>query len=66
MAQRHQEILPELFFIQRGYLNANHFVYRGEKPVLIDTGYLGDWSFTESLLSKLGDEKMRGGENVFR
>jgi hydroxyacylglutathione hydrolase len=66
MAQRHQEILSGLFFIQRGYLNANHFAYRGNKPVLIDTGYLGDWPLTESLLSKLGDEKMRGRENVFR
>ena len=37
-----QEILQEFFFIHRGYLNANHFVYRGQTPVLIDIGYLID------------------------
>ena len=36
------EIMKNLFFIERGYLNANHFVYRSEKPVLIDTGYASD------------------------
>jgi len=34
------EIMKDLFFVERGYLNGNHFVYRGTKPVLIDTGYL--------------------------
>jgi hypothetical protein len=28
----HQEILEDLLFIERGYLNANHFVYRGDPP----------------------------------
>ncbi len=36
------EITKNLFFIERGYLNGNHFVYAGEKPVLIDTAYIGD------------------------
>jgi len=36
------EILDALYFIQRGYLNANHFVFVSEKPVLIDTAYLSD------------------------
>jgi glyoxylase-like metal-dependent hydrolase (beta-lactamase superfamily II) len=48
------EILPNLFFIQRGYLNANHFVYRDERPVLIDTGYLGDAEQTLRSLHALG------------
>ena len=37
------EILEDLFFIERGYLNANHFVYRGDPPTLIDTGYIADF-----------------------
>jgi len=48
------EILPGLFFILRGYLNANHFALRSERPVLIDTGYLGDWDQTEDILTSLG------------
>ncbi len=35
MPTQHEEILPGLYFIQRGYLNANHFAYRSEAPVLI-------------------------------
>lgn len=35
------EILDNLFFIQRGYLSANHYVSRTSRPVLIDTGYKG-------------------------
>ena len=41
------EILKDFFFIKRGYLNANHFVYRSESPILIDTGYIADFSETE-------------------
>jgi glyoxylase-like metal-dependent hydrolase (beta-lactamase superfamily II) len=48
------EILPGLFFILRGYLTANHFALRSERPVLIDTGYLGDWDQTEDILTSLG------------
>ena len=48
------EILPDLFFIQRGYLNANHFVYRAASPVLIDSGYLEDFDETERLLNHIG------------
>ena len=48
------EILPGFYFFQRGYLNANHFAYRSERPLLIDTGYLGDWQTTEALLTGLG------------
>ena len=40
------EILEDLFFIERGYLNANHFVYRSKNPVLIDTAYITDFDET--------------------
>lgn len=49
-----EEILEDLFFIERGYLNCNHFVYKSPAPVLIDSGYIGDFGETESLIKKLG------------
>ncbi|MCP4689951.1 MAG: MBL fold metallo-hydrolase [Desulfobacterales bacterium] len=48
------EILENLFFIERGWLNANHFVLRGEAPVLIDTAYIRDFDETERLITGLG------------
>jgi len=48
------EILEDLFFVKRGWLNANHFVYTGEKPVLIDTAYKTDVQVTLDLIEKLG------------
>jgi len=48
------EILPDLFFIERGYLNANHLVYRSPKPILIDTGYIADFDQTQRLIADLG------------
>ena len=48
------EVLKDLFFIERGYLNANHFVYRSRSPVLIDTGYIADFGETEKLIANLG------------
>jgi len=48
------EILPDLFFIERGYLNGNHFVYRSAKPILIDTGYIADFETTAELINSLG------------
>ncbi len=51
MAQN--EILKDLFFIERGFLNGNHFVYRCDSPVLIDTGYLSGFDETEKLLARL-------------
>jgi len=48
------EIMDNLFFIQRGYLNGNHFVYRSEQPVLIDTAYITDFETTEKLITSLG------------
>jgi glyoxylase-like metal-dependent hydrolase (beta-lactamase superfamily II) len=48
------EIMKDLFFIERGYLNSNHFVYRLEQPVLIDTGYTSDFDITERLIKDIG------------
>ncbi len=48
------EILKDFFFIERGYLNGNHFVYRSKSPILIDTGYIADFSETEELITDLG------------
>ena len=48
------EVLSDLFFIQRGYLNANHLVYRGSEPELIDSGYCAGLQETTSILQHLG------------
>jgi len=34
--------------------NANHFVYRSDKPVLIDTGYITDFDETRACIEALG------------
>lgn len=49
-----QEIMKDFFFIERGYLNGNHFVCRSEHPVLIDTGYVTDFNVTEKLIESIG------------
>ncbi len=48
------EILEDLFFIERGYLNGNHFVFVSDEPMLIDTGYIADFGETERLITGLG------------
>lgn len=48
------EILRDLFFVERGYLSANHFVLRSEAPVLIDTAYVSAFGETQARLSELG------------
>lgn len=53
------EILNNLFFVERGYLNGNHFVYRSDEPVLVDTAYKGDFDDTESRLRRLGVDLAR-------
>lgn len=53
------EIAEDLFFVERGYLNANHFVYRGEEPVLIDTAYVSGFEDTAKAISKLGVDLTR-------
>jgi hydroxyacylglutathione hydrolase len=47
------EILPNFFFIERGYLNANHFALRAAAPVLIDTAYKRDLPATLQTLRDL-------------
>jgi hydroxyacylglutathione hydrolase len=47
------EILNNLLFIERGYLNANHFIYRSKRPILIDTAYIADFAETARLLAEL-------------
>ncbi|MDY6953755.1 MAG: MBL fold metallo-hydrolase [Thermodesulfobacteriota bacterium] len=48
------EVVEDLFFIERGYLNGNHFVYKGKDPVLIDTAYISDFAETERLINQAG------------
>ena len=48
------KILDNLFFVQRGYLNANHFVYRSSRPLLIDTGYKSGFRETRRAIESLG------------
>ncbi|MFC1811767.1 MBL fold metallo-hydrolase [Thermodesulfobacteriota bacterium] len=48
------EIMKDLFFIERGYLNGNHFVYRSEAPILVDTGYISDFEKTKNSIEELG------------
>ncbi|MBW1842242.1 MAG: MBL fold metallo-hydrolase [Deltaproteobacteria bacterium] len=48
------EILKDLFFIERGYLNGNHFLYRSESPILIDTGYISEFGDTQKHIESLG------------
>ena len=48
------EILEHFYFIERGFLNANHFVYAGAKPALIDTGYSSSVEETARLIAQTG------------
>jgi len=48
------EIIKDLFFIERGFLNGNHFVFRSENPILIDTAYVADFERTAELIAQLG------------
>lgn len=50
------EILQDLFFVERGYLNGNHFAYCSAAPILIDTGYIADFDETQRLLKAIGIE----------
>ncbi len=51
---RIHDISEGLFFIQRGWLNGNHFVFTGSKNILIDTGYVRDIADTEALINQCG------------
>jgi len=47
-------IRKNLFFIQRGWLNANHFVFDGETKALIDSGYKTDLATTRKRIEDTG------------
>lgn len=48
------EIMEDLFFIERGWLSANHFVHVSKEPILIDTAYKADADVTMAQIKKLG------------
>jgi hydroxyacylglutathione hydrolase len=48
------EIIDGFYFVERGWLNGNHFVFKGNETVLIDTGYRGHLRETLRILSDLG------------
>jgi len=48
------EIAPNFFFIERGWLNANHFVFNGRQKILIDTGYGSDFAGTRRWIEAVG------------
>ena len=50
------EIMEDLFFIERGYLNGNHLVYRSGEPILIDTAFSYNFDETSRCISELGVE----------
>lgn len=43
-----------MYFIQRGWLNGNHFAFVDEQTILVDTGYLGGRDETLALLARCG------------
>jgi len=47
-------IHKNLFFIQRGWLNGNHFVFDGDIKALIDTGYKSHLQTTRRLIQQTG------------
>jgi hydroxyacylglutathione hydrolase len=54
MDSRIHEISPGFFFIQRGWLNANHFVQTGPRNILLDSGYYDHWTETKELIEQTG------------
>jgi glyoxylase-like metal-dependent hydrolase (beta-lactamase superfamily II) len=48
------EILSDLFFFERGYLNGNHFAWRNREPILIDTAYKTGYQATERMVNDVG------------
>ena len=54
MDPRITAITDEFFFIQRGWLNANHLVFTGGPKTLIDTAYIRDKADTEALINQCG------------
>jgi glyoxylase-like metal-dependent hydrolase (beta-lactamase superfamily II) len=54
MDPRITAITDQFFFIQRGWLNANHLVFTASPKTLIDTAYIRDKAETESLIAQCG------------
>ena len=54
MANGPVEFLENLYFVERGFLNANHFIYAGNEPELIDTGYIGGIAETIQTMEQCG------------
>ncbi len=50
------EIANNFYFIERGWLNGNHFVLTGPEPVLIDAAYITGREETLAVLDELGVE----------
>jgi hydroxyacylglutathione hydrolase len=48
-----KEIADDLFFVERGFLNGNHFIYKSDKPTLIDSGYKAGLGDTLRILAEL-------------
>jgi glyoxylase-like metal-dependent hydrolase (beta-lactamase superfamily II) len=51
-----EQMAANLSFIRRGWLNANHFVFNGQRKILIDTGYKKDLANTLALIRAAGVE----------
>ena len=49
-----ENIVNNLYFVERGWLNANHFVFNGTNKVLIDTGYKKHLDETFYLIRQTG------------
>lgn len=48
------ELMKDLFFFERGYLNGNHFAFVDDRSILIDTAYIKDFDDTRALLESSG------------
>lgn len=51
-----EKVADNFYFIERGWLNGNHFVFGGKSKVLIDTGYKKDLQQTVNLIKQTGVE----------
>ncbi|GBF34694.1 hypothetical protein DCCM_3814 [Desulfocucumis palustris] len=49
-----KNIVDNFYFVERGWLNANHFVFNGNNKVLIDTGYKKHLDETFHLIRQTG------------
>ncbi|MEW6448222.1 MAG: MBL fold metallo-hydrolase [Bacillota bacterium] len=49
-----EKVVDNFYFIERGWLNGNQFVFNGKAKVLIDTGYKRDLQRTLHLIQQTG------------